>query len=377
MRILVIAPWAPSRRRPRSLGLISTMAQHHDVRLICASWGGEDEQEIGELKAFRPVVVPMSKWSALVRVGLHLSSKRSMQQVYLDDRRLRVAITREVNEFAPDMVYFNVIRTAHFASLIGPIRKVIDLDEFRSGYYAQMAERGGSRLWRAISAVERRRMSSAEKQALHDFDTVLVSSPLDVAPERPTVKLVRSPHALTAGDYTWPSLDNPEILFVGRLSYRANIEGINWFSREILPHVRKRFPTATLRIVGAGDSRSIRTGPGIKLVGQVPDVTVEYQSAAVSIVPINMATGVQMKLIEGLSVGVPTVTTTLAASQAGLSDGEQCLVPKTVEAWVDAVVEILTDQELRLRLSQNGRKWATEHYSPAAIDSALAESLRL
>jgi glycosyltransferase involved in cell wall biosynthesis len=378
MKILAVAPWVPSTRRPRSLGLLTALAKEHQVRLVCAVWDAEDVEDVDHIEGVEVVPVPLRRRPAQLRALRSLATRTSIQQAYLDDQKLRRAIEVNFNEFAPDMTYFNVIRSAHLHKLAPSSNSIIDLDEFRSDYYQQLATRSKNPFWRAIAILERSRLSRAEQDAAQSFSRVLVSSPRDLG-KASNVALVRSPHALSSVVYRGVTSQPRTLLFVGRLSYEANIEGLDWFIRKVLPEVVRENPDVVLKIVGAGSTNRIRRheSPNVHVVGRVEDVTVHYAEATVSIVPIFLATGVQMKLIESLAVGTPTVTTPLVAEQAGIGHNVHCLVATSPVEWVKSINLLLSEASTRARLSDAGRVWATANYSNEKIRNSLYTGLGL
>ncbi len=382
MRILFVSPWVPALERPRSLGLIKMLAELGEVTAVVAVWNADDEAAAAALPASEVIAVPMTSRRGAVRAGAALASRRSLQQAYVDSRRLRRAVRDASDRVRPDLAYFNVIRSAQFFSEVSAPATAIDLDEFRSAYYEQMRSRGARRRDRLVGRIEAPRMKRAERKALNHFDRVLVSSPLDLDEgERGQVRLVRSPHALPGRADRVPSDVIPcRIVFVGRLSYGANVQAIRWFVDNVFPAVRARHPHCELDIVGADpdiEVMALGSLDGVNVVGRVPDVTPYYRRAAVSVVPVSMATGVQMKLIESLAVGVPTVCSSLVAEQAGVVARDHCLVADSASEWVDAVTSLFESPELAANLSASGARWAESNYSEGAIRDAFMGAMDL
>jgi glycosyltransferase involved in cell wall biosynthesis len=225
-------------------------------------------------------------------------------------------------------------------------------------------------------------MARAEKTAFETFETILVSSPVDRYIDHPKVRLVRSPHALADSPPSSVEVGLPprSLLFVGRLSYGANIDAVERFVLRVLPQLRKRVEGLTVHLVGdAPDRRLVRLAADnadVSLVGRVPDVEPYYRTASVSIVPVEAATGVQMKLIEALWCGTPTVASAVVAKSAG-GVGDACLVAESDEEWVDRIVDILHDESKAQQLSKAGREWAQRLYSFETIKGALYDALDL
>lgn len=383
MKILVVTPWAPGVTRPRSLGLIKHLAEHHEVVVIGAAWNAKDVEELRQLPVKLVVPVRLKKPMAYLRCFVGLLKGHSLQQSYVDSRAFRLAMRKTVVEFGPDLGFFNVIRTAQFSNELNDIPLVIDLDEFRSAYYELLSKTSRNPLWRVVAKIEARRMREAEERALTDFDTVIVSSPTDLSERGSKVRLVRSPHTIETHHLREPLAKvGGQIVFVGRQSYRANAEAIKWFVREVMPGVLRRVPSARLSIVGDAPPQSTRQleSPNISVTGRVNDVAAHYASASVSIIPVTMATGVQMKLIESMFMGTPVVATPIVARGAGI-DERHCFIAQTADEWATRVVQVLTDEAASRQMSQSAKRWADREYSRNSItrslDKVLAEVLLL
>jgi glycosyltransferase involved in cell wall biosynthesis len=319
----------------------------------------------------------MKRLGAYWRSLVGLLKGDSLQQSYVDSPQFRQILRQVVADFQPDLAFFNVIRTAQFSDEVGSIPKIIDLDEFRSSYYELLAETSKNPIWRFIAKIEKKRMREAEARVLEQFDRVIVSSPTDLRADTPKTRLVRSPHALAP-----LSIDQSiarkkySIIFVGRQSYRANAEAVNWFVQEVLPGVLLQVPEAHLSIVGDAPPESTRRLQcnNVTVTGRVGNVAAYYASAALSVIPVTMATGVQMKLIESMVMGVPVVATPIVARGAGV-DSRQCYVASTAAEWVDTVVAALTDQQASCSLVERASAWVDTQYSGDSIYRSLDEAV--
>ncbi len=379
MRILVVTPWVPTTRRPRSRQFISMLSARHHVRVLAAAWSAEEAAEAEEVPA-PTEVVRLGTAGALARVAAAMLSARSLQQAYVDARRLRRRMAQLEAEFDPDVVLFNVVRSA---GLVGSLRnarstRILDLDEFRSAYYAQVRELSRSRPRRLVAAFESRRMERAEREAIESFSACLVSSPKDLRPEDPRIRLVRSAHLLAPSDGLGEAREAQRIVFVGRMSYSANEEAVLWFAREVWPAVAARYPDATLHIVGEAPSGKVMAlaDERVRVLGRVASVDEYYRQSAVMVVPVTMATGVQMKLIEGLATGTPTIVTPLVADLAGVEHGRECLVASGPEEWLDAIGRVFDEPESARAMAARGHAWLERHHSPAAVGEQLDQVLR-
>jgi glycosyltransferase involved in cell wall biosynthesis len=103
-------------------------------------------------------------------------------------------------------------------------------------------------------------------------------------------------------------------------------------------------------IVGADPSRSIKklgSIKGVTVTGSVPDVSHICAKCAVNVAPIEIARGTQNKILESLAMGIPVVTTNVAAEGVDAQPGEHFLVGSNHEEFAEAVIRLLTERELR------------------------------
>lgn len=368
MRILFVAPWLPSPARPRSLGLLRILAEDHDVFFLGLARHDKEASLLADLPVANGLIVRNPRAGSIRRSLGALVTGTSLQQGYAEVPEFGRAFRRVLGRWRPDVVHLNVFRTVHLLDETTGQRVVVDLDEFRSAYYATLARTSGSRVWRAVGRVEAPRMAQVERRLLASSASLLVSSPADVVGVN--TFLVRSPCDLEAVEGRGA---DPVILFVGRLHYRANVEGIMWFVSACWPQIRAAHPESVLRIVGEAPTRSIRrlAGQGVEVVADVRDVRPYYEQATVAIVPVATGTGVQMKLVQALAAGVPVVSFPGPVTRAGLAHGQGALCAETPSEWCSQIGELLADGRLRADLARRGREWASIHHHSSAVRQAL------
>jgi glycosyltransferase involved in cell wall biosynthesis len=112
-------------------------------------------------------------------------------------------------------------------------------------------------------------------------------------------------------------------------------------------------------------------GEGIELYPNAPEVEPHYAAARVAIAPVFRGTGVQMKLIQSLAAGVPTVTTGTVAARAGVRDGVHVRTAEDRAGWITAVRGLLNREPDTETLAANGREWAVAQHGTAAVRRQL------
>ena len=98
------------------------------------------------------------------------------------------------------------------------------------------------------------------------------------------------------------------------------------------------------------------------MTGAVDDVRPYVHRAAVFAVPLRMGSGTRLKVLEGLSMGKPMVSTALGCEGIDVVDGQHLLIADTAAAFADAVLDVMTRPELARRLSDEGRALMLRQY---------------
>jgi len=197
----------------------------------------------------------------------------------------------------------------------------------------------------------------------------------EMAPGVPTA-VVPTIHELH--DRGLPFAERQHLFFIGSFSHRPNVDAIHFMAREVLPLIRRALPEVKLLVAGLNAPAEFNdySSGGLSLLGFVPDLNEVMSRARVFVAPIRFGAGINGKIGEALSYGLPVVTTTLGAKGWGLDDGEQILVADSPADFADAVVRLYNDQPLWQKLSTAGYDYIKKHNTPGVIGSISNDSIR-
>jgi glycosyltransferase involved in cell wall biosynthesis len=146
----------------------------------------------------------------------------------------------------------------------------------------------------------------------------------------------------------------PTVLFQGVLFYGPNADAVRWLVGSIGPRLRQLVPDVQIRLVGAPDTpiRRLDDPPRVQVVGRVPDMRPELQRADVAVVPIRFGSGTRVKALEAFANRIPVVSTTLGVEGLDALDGHHLLVADSAEQFAEACARLLSDVDLRTRLTE-------------------------
>lgn len=164
----------------------------------------------------------------------------------------------------------------------------------------------------------------------------------------------------------------PTLLMVGLFEYEPNADGAEFFVRNVFPAIRLSIPNCQLRLVGRESPRVRKlAGEGVTVVGEVPDLTPEYQRASVAVVPVRFGSGTRVKILEAFARRVPVVSTTLGAAGLGVVHGQELLLADHADSFASACVSLIQRDELRRRCIENALSLYERCFSQSAVTGAI------
>jgi glycosyltransferase involved in cell wall biosynthesis len=170
------------------------------------------------------------------------------------------------------------------------------------------------------------------------------------------------------------------MLFLGSFRHLPNQEGLEWFTRYVLPRVLEQRPNARLVVIGS-DPPPRHSLPGnsdaIELVGFVDDVMEPLRRYALFVCPILSGSGVRVKLLEAFASGIPVVSTRIGAEGLAANDGEICELADDPNEFAQKVIRLLSDQREASALAQRARENVIATRDMRKITYDLEQSYRL
>ena len=221
----------------------------------------------------------------------------------------------------------------------------------------------------------RRTAERMEKDLLAEFDLVLVASEADrerVMRIAPKAQVGVYPNSIPL--VPRPQVEEEDVVaFSGNLEYPPNITAVKHFKKHVWPGLRESALQLRWRIIGKNDfaiRNLIKDDPRIESTGSVGDAVQELARAKVVVVPILAGSGTRIKILEAWAAERPVVSTSIGADGLPVRDGENIRIADDPEQMKTAVLELLEDKGLRIKLGKAGRKTYADNYSwPAAWDA--------
>ena len=145
------------------------------------------------------------------------------------------------------------------------------------------------------------------------------------------------------------NLEHPSLFHIGSLEWSPNQEGLIWFIDRCWPVIHKKFPDLKFFIAGRrAPEWLIRRfkAPNIVFEGEVQDAYEFMNSKSIMVAPLFSGSGMRIKIIEGMALGKPIVTTPIGTEGISTMSGKNILIADNVNEFISHVERLIADQEL-------------------------------
>ena len=157
-----------------------------------------------------------------------------------------------------------------------------------------------------------------------------------------------------------------KICFIGALDWLPNINGLNWFVKEVWPVVVNRIPEAEFFVAGRNASQKTIAelmGHNITFAGEVESSSQFLIDKALMVVPLFSGSGIRMKIIEGMIHGKCIVATPVAAEGIDYEDKMDIFIASDAGVFASDIIELLTNHSLRIETGKNAIKNVRKNYN--------------
>ncbi len=173
----------------------------------------------------------------------------------------------------------------------------------------------------------------------------------------------------------YPSDGRARVIFTGAMDYVPNVEAVTWFAKEAMPRLRDMSRAVTFVIAGSNPTKAVQAlaGGDIEVTGRVPDMRPYLVHADLAVAPLQLARGVQNKVLEAMAARLPVIVTSAALDGIGAKHDESVMVAGTGAEFAQSIATLLDHPSRADALAQSARRLIEDDYSWAARIEALEQ----
>ncbi|MDR1480898.1 MAG: glycosyltransferase family 4 protein [Planctomycetaceae bacterium] len=385
LRILVIDEWLPSvcnsGKSIRSFELLAPFARRHSITYAVNQLGEIQHEHLQKMQdaGFNVICVPRPLHYGSVPAilfgaipalfdPLPISVRRHTSKKFADTIKQLLANNKfdivhiEWSNYA---VYLEIIRNIptfacthnveylswkrFFDTTKNPVKKLLGLHEWKKMY------RFEKNIYPKLDYIS----------TVSEEDAQIVRSEFGM--ER--VCVIPNGVAISYYDKIKNTPQPAKIVYCGSMDAFINQDAVVYFLREIFPLILAANPAVKFQVIGRNPPNWILKfgSDNVSFTGSVNDVRAQLKEAALEVVPLRIAGGSRLKILEAFAARLPVLSTTIGAEGLNIKPHENIEIADTPKDFAAKCIELLENQALRDKLIANARQTVEEQYDWSRI----------
>jgi polysaccharide biosynthesis protein PslH len=353
----------------------------HDVHLI--SFGTKESISYELQQICKEVtVVPFSKSEAVKNMFTGLFKGWPLQMSLYFSHELLQALTKAASQNDFDIVHHQLVRLLPYHSSISHIPNVIDFVDSISLNLNRTIHTKKS-LANPVIRWEANNIHKMEQLASYQYDAGIFISEVDknnVSLNRRTLTSIANGVDLDYFSFQNELTRDNNLIFVGNMSYAPNREGVKYFINNIYPLIKERLKDFTLYVVGRNPTKDLirlcEKYENIVVTGEVEDVRKYLWKSKLFVCPLKMGAGLQNKVLEAMSCGIPVITTSIVNDPIGAIHGKNIVVCDQDKEFADSVLQLLSDSPRLEKVRTEARRFVEHNFQWKHLNEQLVETYK-
>jgi len=334
--------------------------------------------------------------------------KKSIQESIFWNKDVHNFFQNEILRIKPNVIFTDMIRTAQYFE-DSKIFKVFDMDDVISKRYEYLLKHKESNilgyfsdklpkfvnlfintiLRKLILLNESKLVKKREVELVKKYDKTLLVSPIernyfieDFPSFRDKVFAILPNGNIVVNNKVNVEKIDYSISFMGLLNVPHNEKGLIYFIENIFPILKQKIPLIHLYIIGKNATANLQKlcnlhNNNITLTGFLEDPTELILKTQLLIAPVYFGTGIKIKILESMSIGIPIVTTPIGAEGLIVEDKKNIMISKNDKEFVENVLIIFNDKIFRDMIGNNGQEYINIHHNPLQLKKQFLNLLEI
>ena len=281
-----------------------------------------------------------------------------------------------------DFVFFNNIHTGQYYTSCSGLRKVVDLHNNDSVIMKRWADRQTNPVKKKLGKIQAEYVADYLKKSLPEMNVVITVSEKEKEQMQnfaPDTRFIVADNGVDIDFYQPQKNENkePNLLYTGDMAWWPNTDASLFFLDEIFPEIQNREPEARVILAGRRPPEQLasRAGKYIEITGFVEDMRTYFNRAKAFIVPLRVGGGTRLKILEAMAMKIPIVSTSVGCEGLEVENEKHLLIRDDPKEFAQAVLRLLSDEDLRNRLVKNAYELVAQKYDWKIIMEDMVKKL--
>ncbi len=194
-----------------------------------------------------------------------------------------------------------------------------------------------------------------------------VSVPIQVIPAGVELKKYINPGTIACEENT--------LFSISALDWLPNIEGLEWFLKNVWPEVLRHNPKCTFQVAGKSTPERLMKLkiPNVVFHGFVDDAEVFKQKYQLMVVPLLSGGGMRIKIIEGMAAKKCILSTRVGAEGIICKNNKDIVLADSAEEWIKAILQLLSNKNKIEQIASEASQSVSINYDNLAVTKKYIE----
>jgi glycosyltransferase involved in cell wall biosynthesis len=172
------------------------------------------------------------------------------------------------------------------------------------------------------------------------------------------------------------NLKHPTLFHIGSLEWSPNQEGLIWFFENCWDSIREKYPDLQFFIAGRNAPpwfQKMLNLPNVVFKGEVADAYEFMNSKSIMVVPLFSGSGMRIKIIEGMALGKPIVTTAVGTEGISTTSDVNIVITEDAAGFLQSISNLIENREYFDKISKNAIEYIHENFDNLSSAGTLIE----
>ena len=152
------------------------------------------------------------------------------------------------------------------------------------------------------------------------------------------------------------------IFHLGAMDWKPNIEGINWFLKEVKPLIEAKH-NINIYIAGKNMPSYYIKEKNIIINSDIEDAKSYIKNKEILFVPLLSGSGIRIKILEAMAIGIPVVSTKQGAEGIPYTHNKNILIADNAVDFANAIYKLIENKIWANQIGENGKILIQKHFS--------------
>lgn len=296
---------------------------------------------------------------------LNLFTGESYNIVRFIRRDFDDALTKVLRENTFDIIQIESLFMVPYLDTIRRLTKakvVLRAHNIEHLIWERMAHQETNPLRKWYLGILSKRLRQYEVWSLNRVDAIAAMTGEDEKAIRElggTKPVYLAPIGMNTAEYHHTITAKPNVVFhLGAMDWLPNREGIEWLLEKVWPELKKIYPAAQLKLAGRNMPQRFfkYNSSGCTVQDFVEDGKTWMAEGAVMAVPLFSGSGMRVKILEGMALGRPVVTTPIGIEGIPAQHGKEVLITDDPIRFAGYLADLLKHPEEAARMGKSGKE---------------------